>query len=671
MNFFIKNHRNLRVLCVSFVFYFLVFLPPKLTAQWGTCPVDWQYSFFDWQSNTFQMYYGAPNVAVAVPNPYHAYGGWLNENISELAFPANKDYDGWVHLAHDFGTSSTPTSNPYLFLYNWKSGMLRTFFLITNRDDDYNSASVNVSFGNVGGNKRSAVLSSLQGNNAINAVQRFENGEGVGVNKWQNQNAYWLMSDFPMMYDPCTCQMNGLESKLYIEARLSKTQTVQASVNGQALQKFQPVTAQNSTSIGRFLKPTATGLTNIAEIQKSRKEYLSLFENDAQGNPKIPSWLTQYATLLGPVGKFLGFADFLMGIINPTATVTPKPLAFEVKLDVNGSITWQGGFQNVIMSTPGTSEAGSDPNLIGKNIADFNNVMGTFNLLKVPKVKMTQNILSYNYEDEMCVTQTVATRFECAEPLKYVHNQFLSFLGNIRVEASYIIEYANGTKVITPSFPIGCFADYKYLAPANLQGLQGWCFPMDFCPIGCKIQIYAEAPDGNGGKVVFLRTYNVDVTLEGSVEELVEVLPNSGCSDMSPASLSEISDVCNSSEYISKRNQSVKNPITQAEYIANFEKAKAERLAAKNRKLNEENAIEVYPNPTTNSATISFDLKSELSRVNLYLTDVSGKIMFNWLQQDARSQGKHSFKFERNDLAAGLYFIVLETEQGKVVKKLF
>jgi hypothetical protein len=79
--------------------------------------------------------------------------------------------------------------------------------LITDRNDDYNEASVHITFGKVNGNKKTAALSSLNGNRSINAIERFELGEGLGMNKWENEGAYWLVSDFPIMYDPCTSRM--------------------------------------------------------------------------------------------------------------------------------------------------------------------------------------------------------------------------------------------------------------------------------------------------------------------------------------------------------------------------------------------------------------------------------------------------------------------------------
>jgi hypothetical protein len=98
---------------VGSIFFLLLFSLSKMTAQ---CVFNGQYNGFNLQQTTFQMYYSTPNAAVAVPNPYYAYGAWMNENIEDLAFPANKDNTDWLHIAHDFGTASTPPLTPiYLF----------------------------------------------------------------------------------------------------------------------------------------------------------------------------------------------------------------------------------------------------------------------------------------------------------------------------------------------------------------------------------------------------------------------------------------------------------------------------------------------------------------------------------------------------------------------------
>lgn len=674
MNFSNKSCQNLTVLGAGLLFSLFLALPPKVHAQWGSCPPDWAYSNYDWQAKKLIMYYGAPGVPVDVSNPYNSFGVWMNDNVSELSFPdiKDKDYDGWVHLAHDFGTPTSPSSNPYMFLYNWKSGVLRAFFLITDRKDDYNTASVQISFANIRGNKKSALLSSLQGTVAINAVERFNQGQGIGINKWVNKDAYWLRSDFPMMYDPCTCLMNGQDSKITIEAKLSKNVAIQATVNGQVLEKFQELTGQNETTIGGSLKKASEGFGKVAEIQKANKEYVKDYQKDNNGVDKKPSWVNEFVGLLGPIGKYLGFADFLVGLLDPPSTLTPKPLEFDVKLDLTGSFVWEGGFQDVLLQTPGTNESTSDPDAIGKNIADFNNVLGTFNLLKMPKITMRQSaVQDWLNEDANCTSYGYTTQFECTEPLKYVFNPFFMFLGTPNVQANYIIEYNTGEKIITPSFPIGCFTQYKPVFSGVTSSTSPCSGFYHTNPVGCKLQIYADLPTGNGTKLVFLRSYNVELTTAYVSESLAEILPNAGCSDMSPASLGEISSVCNSDEYINRRDFNALNASTEAEYIANFEKEKAKRLAVKYLKNEIENTLDVFPNPTTSVATISFNIQNQESKVNLYLTDISGKVISTWLQDDLRNKGKHNINFERKDLAAGLYFIVLETDQNKAVKKLF
>jgi hypothetical protein len=465
---------------------------------------------------------------------------------------------------------------------------------------------------------------------------------------------------------PMHLQNDGIESKIYVEAKLSKDISITAKVNGSALQKFTALSGQNSTTTGSLLKTTASAVTKIAELQKERKEFLKLFEV-VNGVAQTPSWASQLIGYAGPAGKYIALADFLVGILVPTPTATPKPMAFEIELDATGQLTWEGNFQRIPLQIPGTNASNSDPNLIGKNIADFNDVMGTFNLLKVPKVIMKNNIVE-EYEDELCKFEMVASQFQCTEPLKYVVSPFLGLLWNFKVEANFIIEFSNGRELVTRSFPVGCFQDFKYLITTQ-HGLYGSCWGIDDRPIGCKIQLFGSA--GSSEKVIFLRSYNVDLEIEDYVQgKLTGSTPSPNCSDMSPASQAEINAVCGSASYASSRDQASPNGVTEKEYMASFERERAIRKGHKKTTSVGNNLISVFPNPVSNSATVTIEITNAQTLNNLYLTDVSGKEILSFSKKETLDAGKYDFKFERNQLAAGIYFIVLETDLGKTIQKI-
>jgi hypothetical protein len=77
---------------------------------------------------------------------------------------------------------------------------------------------------------------------------------------------------------------------------------------------------------------------------------------------------------------------------------------------------------------------------------------------------------------------------------------------------------------------------------------------------------------------------------------------------------------------------------------------------------------EVYPNPVSQSATVSFSL-AKASPVKIVVTDVNGRSLKTIADADF-STGNHLIKFNRESLMAGIYFLQIKTNQGTVMKKI-
>jgi hypothetical protein len=77
---------------------------------------------------------------------------------------------------------------------------------------------------------------------------------------------------------------------------------------------------------------------------------------------------------------------------------------------------------------------------------------------------------------------------------------------------------------------------------------------------------------------------------------------------------------------------------------------------------------EVYPNPVSQSATISFSL-IKASPVVITITDVNGRLLQVIANADF-SAGSHTIKFSRGSLTAGIYFLQVKINQGVMMKKI-
>ncbi|MEM9824635.1 MAG: T9SS type A sorting domain-containing protein, partial [Bacteroidota bacterium] len=85
--------------------------------------------------------------------------------------------------------------------------------------------------------------------------------------------------------------------------------------------------------------------------------------------------------------------------------------------------------------------------------------------------------------------------------------------------------------------------------------------------------------------------------------------------------------------------------------------------------VNEALALKVFPNPTTIDLNITFELQ-ESSQVNLSILDLSGKRVATILQGQFAA-GEHLFAQDiSNQLARGMYFLSLQTDQGLTTQKL-
>jgi pimeloyl-ACP methyl ester carboxylesterase len=102
-------------------------------------------------------------------------------------------------------------------------------------------------------------------------------------------------------------------------------------------------------------------------------------------------------------------------------------------------------------------------------------------------------------------------------------------------------------------------------------------------------------------------------------------------------------------------------------------------LASKNQKSSEAeetnitsditSETKVFPNPTSGIIMISYDLKAE-TKINLYITDLTGKKIIDLIKNESQFAGKYELPFDLTQLNTGLYLYVLQTgnqtKSGKI-----
>jgi hypothetical protein len=79
--------------------------------------------------------------------------------------------------------------------------------------------------------------------------------------------------------------------------------------------------------------------------------------------------------------------------------------------------------------------------------------------------------------------------------------------------------------------------------------------------------------------------------------------------------------------------------------------------------------FDLYPNPTSGGATVEF-LLTEQAKVNLYVTELSGKVVLSQLSERNLFEGKQKYALNTETLSNGIYLVVLQINGVPNVVKL-
>lgn len=531
-----------------------------------------------------------------------------------------------------------------------------------------NKATVSIRFGN--GSKKSALLERYNGTNTSNAIDNFTIGglEGLVPNYFNGSVPYWTHADFLMTYDPCVCQTTN--SRLYVELKIASQSILNFTINGQIIQDLKPSVNNTNPSFTSTLKPFIDGIQQVASIEFTQKESSKTVTRlDPNDKTKTQFLVPTFFEILGALGgiaaKWAGLGDYFTTLFNPNKPDRPVPMMFDVKLEGNGSINFEGIGKTAIVAVPGSNLSGTDP----KHIPAYNQPLGTFNLLWQPQVNISQSdgppFESLAPLD--CDTKYNYYKFSLMSPLSYVYNPNMDISWfNLNCRASYVITLSDGKRILTEDYPLGCFGDFKPVYKAKRQF--GSCHLIEPYPVDVAVQIFIQAWRPSGIQTIFMQVYNVTKNYANNATTLEDEYPSPNCVLFSlPASWMDIYAACNYSNYPSRTNSLTGNDsIPENEYLA--ENAKYNRLS-RLKGITNSNRMDISPNPMGEQSIITYEVAEE-STISLYLTDISGKRVQSFIQTELHKNGKYEFSFMKNELAIGMYFVVLESNTGKVTKKL-
>ncbi len=361
-------------------------------------------TFFNWQDSIFQV---QPINNDCIRGSLMESPFYKIDNLEELRDSKDMKWDdGWELIKRGFGLTDLNTNttdavpNAYFILYNKYTGIMRVLLKVC-RGADYNAAKITISF-----NPLSQIKTDLLeiSRGSISAIDKkfIETSFSAG-SIYVNDNTKWFYGDFPMVYDPCTC---NYKSKLKIISILISTANValegtitgdiySKDVGGKAqIQKpgsfgWKDVTGfingKLSTadgSIGTFIKASQELSQNIGLLDTvNKKSAFDLFGKFLANNQFLKTGLKAVPWLKSAVG----ILDIFTGGGKTTPPTGPQevklmPLSVNLTAKLNGTISTANQYHNIIFTNPGSKDAQLDPDAYPY----YNEVLGVFNLVNTP-----------------------------------------------------------------------------------------------------------------------------------------------------------------------------------------------------------------------------------------------------------------------------------------------
>lgn len=216
------------------------------------------------------------------------------QSVSDLSIPlpVYKDFkaeDGWVLFRREMGephfnVPNSNVSNPFFILYNRYRSILRVFFLITSKEDDYNSSRIHISFDKEAqssfGNSMLATVDKVMRPLDEMTLNRSATGTDSAPSLsapcvFDNSLPYWIYGDFPIAYDPCMCLFS---SSMIVRCKLIKVAQMEFNFLGSTRTIVNTSNPSSSTGVTETINELTNVLNSANSIYKSSSKAISDFD---------------------------------------------------------------------------------------------------------------------------------------------------------------------------------------------------------------------------------------------------------------------------------------------------------------------------------------------------------------------------------------------------------
>lgn len=651
---------------------------------------------FDWLRQKYKL-----NTLAATPGNDSMWSPIYqpdNEIVDHIRLALDmKPQDGWELIRREMGYNQDGTpknpkpENPYIVMYNKYTGVLRLFYA-RGSSAPFSSARITLKFSD-GSPAQTSLLDLSQGLIPMDSLFT-KNKIFQSPTKFDNRLHQWFFADFPMQYDPCTCYYT---SRLVFKVDLISQANVDisGSANGKLLaidNNLGQVNQQDKTftfadlqsgfnkaskifkDINKFkddqTKAIDTLLKNNASAANDKKSKLNLFQTALKGSGFLKGGLAAAPY----IGAAISLFDFFVGGGKKAEPAAPQdvkltPTSIDMTIKLNGTITTSNPYGDVLFWNPGS-------NIGTQSDADYpyyNEIMGIFNLTETPKVDQVFSRERRGSTRDGFYWQT-SYGYRINTPIKYALNP-AARLALQDAQVALVVE-GDSSDLYGPA---GGF----WIMEGKDQRSGYWQYRSDYVDATCLnrevFEINGSSAPGNinwlpKGRIYlkFLLNFKRLLDTAGAQNVLLAVKypvkinrvsdlgaydPMDPCTGtlLIPATNSEINTLCNGTTYKTNRVLRRRPDITVRGTTDGLERAVPQTMLA--------------PNPTSTYSSLLLTITKSV-RLNIYLADVTGRRILTISNNKNYPEGITSERIDAQNLPNGIYNVVIENNNNRIVKKL-
>ena len=661
-----------------------------------------QWSFmtnhFDWLKQKYKL-----NTATASPGNDSMWSPIYqpdNEIVDHIRLALDmKPQDGWELLRREMGYNQDGTpknpkpENAYIVMYNKYTSLLRVFYA-RGSSQAYASARITVKFSD-GSPAQSSLLDLSQGMIPLD-VLFTRNKLFQSPTKFDNRLHQWFFADFLMQYDPCTCYYT---SRLAINVELINQANI--DISGSANGKLMAI-ANNQGQLNQQSKTFSftdlqSGYNKTNKIFKSindfkddqfkaidtlhkdntalasdKKNKLTLLQSALKGSGFLKSGLKAAPY----IGAAISLLDFFIGGGKKTEPAGPQevnltPTSIDMTIKLSGTITSTNQYGGILFWNPGSNIASQR----NEDYPYYNEIMGIFNLTEKPKVNQRVSFQMAGGPAFDDLYEVMTYRYRIQNPIKYVVNP----AARLALQDAQVALVVEGDS----SGSFGPGGDYWELEGKDERsGL--WQYRSDYFDVAClnktEFNIVASTQPGTtnwqphgttylkfllnfkrlldtAGAQNVLMVVKYPVTIQSSdIGTINETDPCTGGLFLHSTN-TEINTFCNSITYKTNR------VLWQHRPAVVVSEAKDEGLE----KIVQRTML--APNPTSSYSSLLLDVAKKV-RLNIYVIDAMGRRIQTISNNKYYPEGLSNEKIDVQNLPGGIYNIVIENRNSRIVKKL-